>query len=281
MMRRPVQWFLLVVPILLLPLIALSASQRIVLKSWSGKPFAKPRSYLLVTPDEQPVRGLILALPGQGATPAGHGRMIRLDQKAIARGIAVAYPAALGKPSHWDQAHCCATAPFRWSDADFLQAVVADVGRRLQRRVPVLAAGFSNGAMLLAAMDCAMELSFRQVVLVSGDLFPTNCPEAKRARPTAPVTIFHGTNDPIIAYRQAFASFRQWCQKVDCRKVGETQLSPSVKCEQFLAGELPIGFCTISTGGHSWPGGAEVPHLGRTVQDFDLSAWLVGLFERK
>jgi len=259
------------------PQAALASAREIRLDEWAGKPFAESRSYRLVLPEGQPpITGLILALHGQGATPAAHGRMIGLDALAEAAGVAVAYPAALGKPARWNHENCCVGPPLAWSEADFLQAVVADAQQRIGARVPVIAAGFSNGAMLLAAMQCERDLSWVAVILVGGAIFPAGC----RRNGSSPLTVFHGSEDPIIPYATVTAGFATLCQLRGCQEAAEVRLSASTACRSYRVDKNLMKFCTITTGGHSWPGGADIPQLGRTIHDFDLSAWLVQQFHR-
>jgi polyhydroxybutyrate depolymerase len=109
-----------------------------------------------------------------------------------------------------------------------------------------------------------------------------------------PAILFHGTADRIVPYgggmRGAFPALEDfaadWAARNGC------DLTPvSIEGLTGDASGIRYGSCdedaevvlyTIDGGGHTWPGGGEIPSflVGATTQDIDASATMWEFFER-
>jgi polyhydroxybutyrate depolymerase len=152
--------------------------------------------YRALTPEATP-RGLVLFLHGWGGTAEDALKASDVVRPLLARGYAVAAPQ--GEPRRPGEAGGRWNAeadPARRDDVAFLQAVITDARARL--RVggrPVLAAGFSGGAMMVWRLACDAPDSAAAYAPVAGLLWrplPGRC--------AGPVRMLHahGWADPVV-----------------------------------------------------------------------------------
>ena len=109
----------------------------------------------------------------------------------------------------------------------------------------VYSTGFSNGAFFSHLLACVRPRYLAAVAPVGGG----GPFEACRAQ--VPILIHHGTDDPIVSYDRAKASFEAWRTKNGCKPA----TLPVQGCISAPACAQPLKMCVASTG-HRWPGGA-------------------------
>jgi len=93
------------------------------------------------------------------------------------------------------------------------------------------------------------------------------------ARPV-PIMMFNGTEDPLVPYASARNGFVRWQGFNGC--TGEAAVSfenGDTRCETVAdcAGAATTTLCTVTGGGHTWPGAIERPNLGFTTMDIDAT----------
>jgi polyhydroxybutyrate depolymerase len=111
-----------------------------------------------------------------------------------------------------------------------------------------------------------------------------------------PILHVHGTADPIVPYLggtpilpQLGSLFRSvdetmtfWRTHNVCSANQQVFFqngdATCVKWPDCAAGADTL-LCTIDGGGHTWPGGLEIPVAGKTSHDLSANATMIGFFE--
>jgi len=168
-------------------------------------------------------------------------------------------------------------------DADFLRAVVGDVGRRLcVDIVRRFATGMSNGAGMAADMSCARRL-FAAVAPVAGVNTAPPCND----EPPGPIVSFHGTADPNVDYEgrpgldPVGRRMADWAVRNHCTSGPVTQeVKATVNLIVYRGCDAPVKLYEVEGGGHTWPGGPVLPPaiFGPTNQDIDATARILNFF---
>jgi polyhydroxybutyrate depolymerase len=210
-----------------------------------------------------------------------------LNEAADARGFIAVHPR--GRDSSWNAGVCCGNAMARGDDdVAFVRAVLDAVSRDYcvdPRRV--YATGFSNGAFFANRLACEMSDRFAAIAAVSGLVGVTPCAPAR----PVPVINFHGDADLVVPYQgSALLGFpavvdstRGWVTRDGCNAAGaETLRRGDARCVSFggCAGDAEVVLCTLSGGGHTWPGGDVSALGGRTSRDLDATSFLLDFFAR-
>ncbi len=167
--------------------------------------------------------------------------------------------------------------------------------------------GASNGAML--AYKCARELNRRIAAIgaVMGAL-PENTPALGAPSAPMPVTMVHGTRDPIVPfhggdvmvqsrrYGRALSvpdTIAYWVEHNACwhepfiEELPETDEpnSMGVRREVYEAGihDTHVEAYIVEGGGHTWPGGEQYAGewlIGKTASNFDATRAIWEFFQR-
>jgi polyhydroxybutyrate depolymerase len=231
-------------------------------------------------------RPLVLAMHGYTLNAAEQERVTRLSEVADREGFVVVYPDGLGSPTSWNAGPCCSYDDKARDDIGFLTQLIDDLGERLcldQGRV--YATGFSNGGMMAYRMACDRSDRIAAIASVAGSMV---LPEAD-CHPVRPVPVMHthGSADPIVPF--AGGAGPAWLTPA-----GETPaVFPSVAAEIALFAEIngcssdtetvfdeldtrcvrqssctndaSVMSCTVTGGGHAWPGGADIGLLASLI----------------
>ena len=245
-----------------------------------------------------PTRGamLVLSYHGFGSNSWEEELLTGMDAAADARGFIVVYPD--GVASSWNAGTCCGTA---WNDSvddiqftkDLLAKLEADYCVDASR---VYATGMSNGGFFAHRLGCAMADVFAAIAPVAGvmGIDPAEC---QPSRPM-PVIEFHGTADPVVPYNggpgrlgparsgaHVHVRSAEHRHMVRARTPARATRSSSMRrgdaaCIEFVgcAGSSDVIQCTITGGGHTWPGGLPIPPLGKTSTDLSATDAMLDFF---
>jgi polyhydroxybutyrate depolymerase len=260
------------------------------------------RTVLLHVPaGYEPTKGtpLVLGFHGYGGNAEGMRAQTGFDAEAEQRGLIVAYVLGTGTASKGFNAGDCCGAPAWTSDTDDL-----GLAREIHKKIDaeycvdpkrVYSAGFSNGGFMSYRFACEAADLFAAVASVSGvlGLPPESC---KPARPV-PILHIHGTADRTVAYEgggaagglgslvgikflsvaDSVATFRtKWA----CGETSkEVVTAGDTRCEEWTGcqGDARIELCTVTDGGHQWPGGKANPGSGKT-SDFGATKAVLDFF---
>ena len=229
-----------------------------------------PKSY-------DPTRPTPLVLNFHGYTSNGMQQALisGMSAKADAAGFVVVYPEGTGSPTGFNAGACCGQAAQNMvDDVGLARAILDEADARLcldGKRVFVT--GFSNGGFMSHRLACELGDRVAAIAPVSGVL---GIPAASCTPPRAVSVIdFHGMSDNTVPYDgsaqdgwpSAPETFSGWAMRDQCTDATPTQTyaKGDVTCAtyQHCAQGAAVTLCTISDGGHAWPG-SSFPLPGTT-----------------
>ncbi|MBS0560425.1 MAG: hypothetical protein JSR21_10255, partial [Proteobacteria bacterium] len=248
------------------------------------------RSSVLHVPanyDQSKAYPLVVVFHATGMTGAQTENVSGFDAVADANSFFVAYPDSVG--SQW-----VVTGPS--NDVDFSVSLMQTIEAAYHiDPTRVYSAGYSQGAGL------AQELAFCNPNLIGGvadvaqDLSAGWQSVCKLTTPIAYV-VFHGTADPVSPYNgdatatptvySALQTATNWAQIDGCTNQSSPSSSiypdtlntgPSVTNTQYAwsgcSNGTTVAFYSITGGGHTWPGGTQIPTstMGPTSQTTNAS----------
>lgn len=227
-----------------------------------------------------PARPTPVVLDFHGYTMSAQAQedMTRFPAKADALGFITAHADGTGSLRGWNAGACCGTpAQTNLDDVGFVNALLDELEARLcvdPRRV--YSTGFSNGGFLSHRLACEASDRIAAIAPVSGMMGIDDC------TPTRPIPVmhFHGTSDTIVpydgggltGYRSAAETDAGWAMRNGCdTATTETFANGDSRCVSHTGcdGGSEVTLCTITGGGHTWPGGGYFPGGHITT---DLSA---------
>jgi len=250
------------------------------------------REYLLHVPrslDRRKPAALVLSLHGAGGWPALQRDISGWNELADREGFIVVYPAGrdTAGPRIWRMT----------GERD--PRYIADLIDKLrgqynidQKRIYVN--GLSNGAGMSFALACRMPDRFAAVGMVGAALLlpSTWC---KSAEPMPMIGIhglrdtaapYHGGSSWIAPHFFPFLPFGAgWARRNRCAPAArDVEIRDGVSVREYkqCARDSTVVLYTLRDGGHTWPGGAELPEwfLGKTIRDFDATAEMWRFFEQ-
>lgn len=250
------------------------------------------RGYRVVVPEAAACAPapLVFDLHGLTSNPVQQEWISGLARLGREEGFIAVHPEGSGDVRSWNAGSCCGTAARDGvDDVGFLDAIRARLATALSidpRRV--YATGLSNGGYLAHRLACERADVYAAIAPVAGVL---GVPRCDSARPV-PVFQVHGTADQLVPYLgggmggglSAPATVQWWAERNQCDATPVlTFAHGDVTCERRsgCAGGADVELCTVSGGGHSWPGGPDLilPALGATSPDLDATAALWAFFE--
>jgi polyhydroxybutyrate depolymerase len=232
---------------------------------------------------------VVLNFHGLAESPSLEEGLTLMDAEADSQGFVVIYPQGTGTLLSWNAGACCGDAvQNNVDDVGFVGALLdqaeaqlcVDTGR-------IFATGMSNGGFFSHVLGCELSSRIAAIAPVAGVMgIPTCTP----SRPV-PVIEFHGTSDllvpyngnPAIGYTSVPDTVAGWVQRDGCLGQAMTTYSNGdatcVTYSQCNAG-ADVTLCTITGGGHTWPGGTPFPLLGVTSTDISATDAMWTFFQQ-
>ncbi|MBU1877432.1 MAG: hypothetical protein KJ734_00625, partial [Chloroflexi bacterium] len=219
---------------------------------------------------------------------------------AAREGFLVAYPQGTSWPQRWNAG---ATWNAGVDDVQFFRDLLDDVaGIAAVDRSRVYVNGFSNGGGMTVRIACEAADQVAAIGTVAAAV--VDLQDCAPARPV-PVIAFHGTADPIVPYEGGDMQGRPLRQGADLTLAPTYFVGAEAWTTHWAAGNgcnptaqpiLPQGdvkgvrysgcdqgadviLYTIEGGGHTWPGGAPIPGVGKTSRDIDATAEMWRFFQ--
>ena len=204
---------------------------------------------------------IVVALHGGGNRENGArmARAVGLDEEARRRRWIVLYPDARGGRFH--AGRCCGIRPERADDVRFVERLVAHTRRRQRAaRVPVVAAGFSNGGFLAYRLACETRLISAVAAVGSTEV-------VDRCRPRRAVSVLHihARDDDRVRFGGGgllsdeipgvLELMQRWRARNRCGTPVVTRtpaLTRSVAAG--CRGGATVELLAPASGGHGWPG---------------------------
>ena len=225
-----------------------------------------------------PTKAVPVVLDFHGYTSNGSEQnlLAHMTEKADAATFIAVHPEGTGSSPSWNAGACCGDAAANGvDDVGFVGKLIDELESKLCVDTHrVFATGMSNGGFLSHRLACELSTRIAAVAPVAGLLaIPTCSP----ARPMS-VFQFHGTLDPLVPYdgspSMGFPSVLQtmsgWATRSGCSATPrETSKKGDVTCTTYdgCKDGAEVSLCTVTGGGHTWPGGLPVPSLGYTTTD--------------
>lgn len=231
---------------------------------------------------------LVLNFHGYSSNSIQQQLLSGMSAEADLRNFIVAYPEGIG--ASWNAGACCGTAAMTGiDDVAFARALVAKLSEDYcidPKRV--YAAGMSNGGFFSHRLGCDAADVFAAIAPVAG-MMVLPFEECAPSRPV-PVMHFHGTADLVVAYDgnmalgfpSVGASTARWIELNGCEDTSEiTYQNGDSTCETWknCQGGSEVTLCTVEEGGHTWPGGPDIPSLGKTSHDLDATKAMLDMFK--
>jgi polyhydroxybutyrate depolymerase len=252
-----------------------------------------PRRYELHVPpayDGSTPLPLVLNFHGFTSNAAQQRVFSEMDLTADSRGFVVAYPDGLD--ASWNAGVCCGTSAENGvDDVGFARAVIDDIAERgCIDPSRVYATGMSNGGFLSHRLACEAS----DVIAAIGPVAGVLGIDSSACTPSRPVPVvhFHGTADAVVQYdggcdvcvsdsESVVDTIAGWVARNGCTEASEVVLrTGSVTCETTAGcdGDASVTLCTITGGGHCWPGNLFCP-FGESTDDISANEVMLDLFE--
>jgi polyhydroxybutyrate depolymerase len=265
------------------------------------------REYLLYVPksyDRARPTPLVVSMHGAGLWGASQRDISRWNELADTKGFIVVYPSGVGGKGVriWRAEPSEGLA----KDVKYISALVDTVSAHYNvDQSRIYANGLSNGGGMAFALSCMLSDRIAAVGMVAAaQTLPWRwCVSGKReagsakraiARPV-PVISFHGTADPVVPYNggsswispRPFPNVPSWTATWARRNQCAADPVDSVVAVDVVrrtyvhcAASAPVVLYTIRGGGHTWPGGMELPEwfVGRTTRSIDATELMWAFF---
>ena len=232
---------------------------------------------------------LILLFHGSGSNAVQTSVYTQMPKRASRAGYLVATPD--GVDGKWQVSAPGATT----DDLEFVSALIADLSARYcVDRTRIYAAGISLGSEFSAIVGCTPADHIAAVGLVAAEFLLRPCTGP------VPVIAFHGTADPIVAYRSGATgaalpgipvigveqNLAHWARLDRCPPRPQLrQVASEVVRRSWsgCAGGSAVVLYSVLGGGHTWPGSPitlSASLFGPTNRQIDATGLMLAFFAR-
>ena len=244
------------------------------------------REYLLYVPksyDRSRPTALVISMHGAGLWGASQRDISKWNELADAKGFIVVYPSGVGGKGVriWRAEPGEDLA----KDVRFISALIDTLEASYNiDSTRIYANGLSNGGGMSFALSCTLSKRIAAVGMVAAaQTLPWRWCTDKRP---IPVIAFHGTADPVVPYNggsswvspRPFPNVQKWTANFARRNgcapnASDSIVAPDVIRRTYQQCSAPVVLYTIRGGGHTWPGGMELPEwfVGRTTRSIDAT----------
>lgn len=268
------------------------------------------REYLLYVPgsyDRTRPTALVISMHGAGLWGASQRDISRWNDLADAKGFIVVYPSGVGGKGV--RVWRAEPGEDLAKDVRFISALIDTISAHYNvDPARIYANGLSNGGGMAFALSCMLSDRIAAVGMVAaaqtlpwrwcaGGMRDAGRRMPEAARPI-PVISFHGTADPVVPYNggSSWVSPRpfpnvpkwtaNWARRNRCEDQPEdSSIAPDVVRRTYThcADGASVVLYTIRGGGHTWPGGMELPEwfVGRTTRSIDATRLMWEFFNSK
>ncbi len=211
----------------------------------------------------------------------------RMTPEIDGRGWLVVYPD--GRSLSWNAGGCCgSSSALGVDDVGFFRAMLETVEQTYCTDPSrVFVGGFSNGGMLSHRLACEASDVVAAIAPVSGTMSIDACAPAR----PVPVMEFHGTADFVVPFDGGGLgnsdsvpdTIAGWVARDGCApdatisfEQGDATCETHADCD---AG-AEVTLCTLTDGGHQWPGGESAGPGGTINMDIEASKAMLDFFEQ-
>lgn len=253
------------------------------------------REYLLYVPrsyDRSRPTPLVISMHGAGLWGAAQRDISQWNDLADSKGFIVVYPSGIG--GEGERIWRAEPGDGLMKDVRFISALIDTLQASYNiDSTRIYANGLSNGGGMSFALSCTLSDRIAAVGMVAAaQTLPwTWC---KDERPV-PMIAFHGTADPVVPYNgsSSWISTRpfpnvprwaaNWARRNRCGPNPlESTVAPDVTRRAYkeCAADAAVVLYTVHGGGHTWPGGMQLPEwfVGRTTRSIDATSLMWAFF---
>lgn len=252
----------------------------------------RKRRYLLYVPDSydsSTPTPLVVCFHGYVQWAAHQRNLSGWDALADKHGFIVVYPQGTGLPYRWHAFPEDADSAEMAEDVQFITKLLDKLTEEYNiDPARIYVNGMSNGGGMSEMLACVLSDRIAAIGGVAGAyLYPQeNC---QPSRPV-PVIAFHGVKDPVVPYYGGPTTLRNldhmfvpvedraagWAQRNGCTEKADIPTgTDKVRGVRYTnpAGDVEVILYSIEDGGHTWPGGAELPKpiTGLTSQEINAT----------
>lgn len=273
-------------------LVLAQAAQHYYATRWTGKVASggREREYILHVPrshDRSKPAALVISLHGGKNRPASQMSISQWNRVADEHGFLVAYPAGEGGgPRLWRIPGARASSR---TDVAFISDLIDKLAAEYNiDPARVYVNGLSQGGGMSFALSCTLPQRIAAVGLVAAAHFMPF--EACGNPDPVPMIAFHGTGERETPYHGGVVQWlapnhrfpsipeftAKWARRNGCAPAAvESAVASDVTLLEYpgCAANASVRLYRIEDGGHTWPGGAQLPEwlLGRTSYSIDAS----------
>jgi polyhydroxybutyrate depolymerase len=206
---------------------------------------------------------LVVNIHGRTSNATSQLQLSHAIAKSDSAGFIVIHPEAWGTPTSWNAGTCC--DPARASNIDdigFMKKILDEAEAKLCIDLDrVYAMGLSNGGYMSHRMACELSDRVAAIGPVASNLLYQGCAPSR----PVPVWMAHGTGDLIVSYSFVGPTVDFWVAKNGCTTMSTTFTNGDTSCvtHSGCTAGADVVLCTVQDGGHQWPGGDELPFLGK------------------
>lgn len=288
---------LVLISIALLPLVIYTATI-LFLGATSSKIISsgETRAYRLYVPtnyNPQTPSPLVVGIHGFAQWPENQAKVSRWNDLADEHGFIVVYPRGTGFPLRWRISPDTDNGTGPEKEVRF----IADLLNKLHDTYNIdpnriYVNGLSNGGGMTFLLTCELSERIAAAGIVAGAYtYPW---EACAPVRHVPAVIFHGTADKIVPYtggevRSGAAPLpdipgwvAELAQRNGCKNASKAlPANGEVSGVAYGGCTADVHFYTIAGGGHTWPGGGDLPKfiVGHKTEDIDATRVMWGFFQ--
>jgi polyhydroxybutyrate depolymerase len=254
------------------------------------------REYILYVPrsyDRAKPAPLVISIHGADNWPSFQMNLSQWNKLADEQGFFVVYPAGEGGgPKIWHMRG--SRTPSRMPDVVFISELIDKLEASYNiDAARIYANGLSNGGGMTFALSCTLSHRIAAFGPVAAAVtMPLDwCPDPR----PAPMIAFHGTADRFTPYNGAkvwlapepFPSIPEWTSTwarrnhcgpnpIDAAVAGDVTRREYTGC----ADDATVVLYTVKGGGHTWPGGKQMPEwlVGPTSRSIDATNTMWAFF---
>jgi polyhydroxybutyrate depolymerase len=218
-----------------------------------------------VPPGYAPSKATPLVVNVHGRTHNAQGQLTlsHAIAKSNAAGFVVIHPEAWGTPTSWNAGACCDPATTNnIDDIGFMTKLLDKAEDELcidKDRIYFM--GLSNGGYLSHRAGCQLADRVAAIAPVAANNVYASCAPTR----PMPVWLAHGTADLLVSYSWIDETVDFWAQKNKCTTTTTTFTNGDTSCvtRGGCEGGADVVLCTVTDGGHQWPGGDALPFMGK------------------
>jgi len=294
---------ILIIIIVLVTAIAIVISAYLLINKTNGQieTSGRMRKYLIYVPESydpnKPVP-LVISIHGFIEWPAHQQSLSGWNALADEHGFIVVYPQGTGFPLRWNSRPMEDNPDAMTQEVQFFSDLIDTLSQSYNiDQSRIYANGMSNGGGMSHLLAC--ELSDR--IAAIGGVAGAYAYQWEFCYPSRPVPViaFHGKDDTIVPYNGEssvsgnhefeFAPVKEWAANwaringcadnlETIPTIGEVSGIRFTSCD----GNVEVVFYTVESGGHTWPGGEELPNwiAGYTTQDINATELMWEFFSK-